>query len=312
MDVEHVPTTLVTGHLGAGKTTAIIQLMARRPEGERWAVLVNEFGKVGIDGALMEGEDYAVRQIPGGCVCCSAGPQLQIHLVRLLREQRPDRLIIEPTGLAMPGAIVDMLRRPGMRDAVSPRAVISLIDIRRATDERLTELDAFHAQTDAADVLVGTHADVATNEQLEAFRTWAASLWPPKLAVLEIADGALDPSWLDVDPTEREAEPRPHHHLHVDSLGWRYEVSAVFDRAKLVAALQALCHDHPAFPAGVMRLKAVFRTNRGWLLVQGTDMELKFRPFQHRRDSVIEWLVPEHPAADETSVRAVLEAARIR
>ena len=117
--IQAVPTTIVTGFLGVGKTTAILDLLARRPAGARWAVLVNEFGQVGLDGAILPSEGgVVVREIAGGCVCCTAGPQLGVAINRLLREHRPDRLILEPTGLASPASILDLLRGPSYRTAV--------------------------------------------------------------------------------------------------------------------------------------------------------------------------------------------------
>ncbi|HEX4870608.1 MAG TPA: GTP-binding protein, partial [Moraxellaceae bacterium] len=69
--IRAVPLNLVTGFLGAGKTTSIRHLLATRAGGERWAVLVNEFGKVGIDQAVLGGEGIAIKEVPGGCLCCA-------------------------------------------------------------------------------------------------------------------------------------------------------------------------------------------------------------------------------------------------
>ncbi len=99
-----VPTNIITGFLGVGKTSAILNLMANKPENERWAVLVNEFGEIGVDGSLVQGQQSEeqqvfIREVPGGCMCCAAGLPMQIALNQLLNEAKPDRLLIEPTGL---------------------------------------------------------------------------------------------------------------------------------------------------------------------------------------------------------------------
>jgi len=79
-----ISTTLITGFLGVGKTTAIRHLLANKPAGQRWAVLVNEFGEIGIDGAVLSDESgVTVREIAGGCICCSQGPTLRVALTRL-------------------------------------------------------------------------------------------------------------------------------------------------------------------------------------------------------------------------------------
>src|ERR1700761_164144 len=97
-----IPTNLITGFLGVGKTTAIRHLIDQKPVGERWAVLVNEFGEVGIDGAIIEsagGTDVAVSEIAGGCFCCSSEAPIEFSLMELIRQTSPNRVLIEPTGL---------------------------------------------------------------------------------------------------------------------------------------------------------------------------------------------------------------------
>src|SRR5439155_17823698 len=76
-----IPTNLITGFLGVGKTTAVIDLLKGKERGSRWAVLVNEYGDVSIDGALIEGESpdgVSVREVGGGCVCCASAPYLPV------------------------------------------------------------------------------------------------------------------------------------------------------------------------------------------------------------------------------------------
>lgn len=76
--IKAVPTNIITGFLGVGKTTAILHLLKSKPANERWAILVNEFGEIGIDGELIAGEqksqtDVYIREVPGGCMCCVSG-----------------------------------------------------------------------------------------------------------------------------------------------------------------------------------------------------------------------------------------------
>lgn len=95
-------TNLITGFLGSGKTTSILHLLAHKDPAEKWAVLVNEFGEVGIDGALLADSGALLKEIPGGCMCCVNGLPMQVGLNTLLRQGKPDRLLIEPTGLGHP------------------------------------------------------------------------------------------------------------------------------------------------------------------------------------------------------------------
>ena len=89
--IQSVPTNVITGFLGVGKTTAILHLLANKPADERWAVLVNEFGEIGVDGALMEQQDEGVfiSEVPGGCMCCTSGLPMQIALNMLLTRSNP-------------------------------------------------------------------------------------------------------------------------------------------------------------------------------------------------------------------------------
>ena len=117
---QNIPCTLVTGFLGAGKTTVINQLLATKPHDERWALLINEFGRIGIDGALLassqdndlEQKNIAIREVSGGCICCTSQLPLQIAISRLLSEHHPQRLLIEPTGLAHPRELILQLSAP--------------------------------------------------------------------------------------------------------------------------------------------------------------------------------------------------------
>jgi G3E family GTPase len=168
-----VPCTVITGSLGVGKTTSILHLVGNRPDPGRWAVLVNEAGEVGVDGPILGESGLFVKEIAGGCVCCSAGLELQVALVRLLREVRPDRLVIEPTGLAHPAAVLDALRRPGVREATQVQATITLVDPRHLADPRRTGSATWQDQIAVADVLVANKVDVCTEAQVQAFWEFA-------------------------------------------------------------------------------------------------------------------------------------------
>ena len=111
INTSPVPTNIITGFLGTGKTSTILQLLKSKPEHERWAILVNEFGEIGVDGSLFWGkhqEDSGVyiREVPGGCMCCASGFPVQVALNQLLTRAKPDRLLIEPTGLGHPVALL--------------------------------------------------------------------------------------------------------------------------------------------------------------------------------------------------------------
>ncbi len=146
-------TNLITGFLGSGKTTSILHLLANKDPAEKWAVLVNEFGEVGIDGALLSSSGAMIKEIPGGCMCCVNGLPMQVGLNTLLRQGKPDRLLIEPTGLGHPKQILDLLTAPVYEPWIDLRATLCLLDPRQLLDEKAVANENFRDQLAAADVL---------------------------------------------------------------------------------------------------------------------------------------------------------------
>jgi len=210
-----VPTNILTGFLGVGKTTAIQHLLRSKPEGETWAVLVNEFGEVGIDGALLRDGGARVREVPGGCICCVAGLPMTVALNQLLGRERPDRLLIEPTGLGHPAQIIATLTGTFYEYILDLRATLTLVDPRKLADRRYTENDNFRDQIWAADLLVGNKSDLTEAgdwQRLEQqLALWEGEGMPAKAALKSVTQGAIDPEWLDLPRSDRPTA-KPHHH----------------------------------------------------------------------------------------------------
>ncbi len=182
--IQNIPCTLVTGFLGAGKTTVINQLLATKPADVRWALLINEFGHIGIDGTILKDRGHgveeqstiAIREVSGGCICCTSQLPLQIALTRLLSEHRLWRLIIEPTGLAHPHELVKQLSAPHWQTSLSMQAVITVLSGLQWQQEKYRSHDGFQAHVQAADVVV-----INRYEQLDAalqqdLLTWIGAL----------------------------------------------------------------------------------------------------------------------------------------
>lgn len=177
MLIQNIPCTLVTGFLGAGKTTLINQLLATKPHDERWALLINEFGRIGIDGSLIAGEPMlnngiAIREVNGGCICCTSQLPLQIAISRLLSEHHPQRLLIEPTGLAHPRELIRQLSEPHWQTALNMQAVITVLSAVQWQQDKYRTHEGYQAHVRAADILiVNRHAELSTNDR-QALKSW--------------------------------------------------------------------------------------------------------------------------------------------
>lgn len=200
MNKQKVPVNLITGFLGVGKTTAIRRLLANKPAEQYWAVLVNEFGEVGIDGAAISSASAQLNvvEVPGGCICCTTSPMLRVSLTKLLRERRPDRLIIEPSGLGHPSGIIDVLRDPYLAAALDVRATITLVDPRQLNDTRYTSHEIWREQITLADVLIANKCDRADAAEVDHFLAMARGMYPPKLAVQTTSQGEFALGLLDL------------------------------------------------------------------------------------------------------------------
>jgi G3E family GTPase len=300
-----IATNVVTGFLGVGKTTAILDLLARRTEGERWAVLVNEYGEVGIDGALLEGQGVVVREVAGGCVCCATAPYLPVALHLLLTEAKPNRLIVETTGLGHPGKLVELLRR-SYSDRLDLRATITFVSPDDLLEPGMMENPVFREQIELADVLILNKLDRASPDTVATFQEWANRLEPPKLLVAATRSGRIERDWLDLGgsraglglavewPTEfraAESEPEPgrprRYASSVDprSCGWIFSSADRFDRERLLAILGHM--------PGIDRLKGVFLVADGGIAFNRVGEASTVAPTGYDRDSRLQILSRE-------------------
>ena len=215
--ISHVPTNIITGFLGVGKTSTILHLLAAKPKNQRWAVLVNEFGEIGVDGAMFEGrhkeeEGVFITEVPGGCMCCTAGVPMQIALNRLLLRSRPDRLLIEPTGLGHPREVLEVLSDEHNAKVLRIKNSITLVDARKLRDERYTTHSTFNQQIEIADIVVGNKSDLYREGDKENLERYVRSLNNTASAVEFTTHGNIDINLLD--EMSRHALPDGHSHAH--------------------------------------------------------------------------------------------------
>ncbi|MFA0569308.1 CobW family GTP-binding protein [Vibrio gallaecicus] len=278
-----VPTNIITGFLGVGKTTAILNLMANKPDNERWAVLVNEFGEIGVDGSLIQSNKNEeakvfIREVPGGCMCCAAGLPMQIALNQLLMEAKPDRLLIEPTGLGHPKEVLQVLSTEHYQKVLSLQKNITLVDARKLSDNLYTANETFNQQIAIADTVVGNKLDLYQEGDTEKLQAYVAAMGSPNSKIIFAEHGVISFSEFEGNTGIYMNPPHHHHHGHskplaseapmpesgvikainegegFKSVGWRFSADKVFDRAKLILLLVEL---------NVERMKAVFITDSG-------------------------------------------------
>lgn len=208
---------LITGFLGSGKTTAILDLLKQVPKHEKWAVLVNEFGEVGVDGAILEASGAVVREVPGGCLCCVSGLPFQMGLNMLLAKEKPDVLLIEPTGLGHPRKVLTTLQSEHYRDVLSAGANVCLVDPRQLSDPRYTDDDTFHDQISLADILIANKCDLCSTEDLQQFENLVAASRPQKIAAERTEFGHIDIELLLLPPDPNRLRLKDHGHHHHES-----------------------------------------------------------------------------------------------
>ena len=283
LPLRAVPTNIITGFLGVGKTSAILHLLASKPADERWAVLVNEFGEIGVDGSLLAGQQSEqqqvyIREVPGGCMCCAAGLPMQIALNQLLSRAKPHRLLIEPTGLGHPIEVLEVLSADYNRDVLQIEKIITLVDARKLADQRYTNHDTFNQQIAIADVVVGNKQDLYQAEDQTRLTDYVSATAMPDTPVAFTEQGKIDLTLL-AGPTRNTAETHQHHHSAepaigpsdtpipatgfikaenegegFQSVGWRFAPDKTFHRASLYSFLCGLVAE---------RMKAVFITDEG-------------------------------------------------
>jgi G3E family GTPase len=216
-----IPVNIVTGFLGVGKTTAIRHLLLNKPKEERWSVLVNEFGEIGIDGALLQDTNAQIREVPGGCICCVADLPMKIALNMLITKTNPDRILIEPTGLGHPADIINSLTGENYREILDLRATVTLIDSRKLQDSRYTENEIFQDQIAVADVLIANKNDLADDNHRQDFQQLLQTANPAKQSWAYTTQGQIDPDLLNL---QRQEANLHHPDLHRNNLNPKREI----------------------------------------------------------------------------------------
>ena len=170
---------ILGGFLGSGKTTLLMKIASEYTKrGLKTALVVNESGSIGVDGATLKAEGYDAVELPDGCICCSLSGSLQAALKSIKKDIDPDIIIIEPTGLALPHKVKDLVR-VSMIDE-DETFIIGVADIQRFEDLIKKKEQFFKMQMSKADFILVNKMDLAKPGQLEEITGWLKKEYPDK------------------------------------------------------------------------------------------------------------------------------------
>lgn len=288
---------LFSGFLGVGKTTALKSLIAKKNPNEKWVILVNEFGEIGIDGAVLSNNGIPVAEIAGGCLCCAAGAQLTDTLQRLLRDTQPNRILIEASGLAHAAGVIDELSAKPLHNTLDIGAVFTLVDPRQFINPDYARQALYRDQVSVADVLVASKTDLCDPAILAEFRHRAAQLFPSKAKIVETVNAQLDINWLDTPVTTKSRyrlKALPESATPFQSQGFTFPANQQFDGEKLTQFFDNL----PKLTKGLVRAKGVFQVLGTWVWLNWVDNQWGATQIAWRRDSRFE-LIAEAFDVDE-------------
>ena len=324
-----VPTHIISGFLGAGKTTLLQYLLTQKPEHETWAVLMNEFGQIGVDQQLITQQSgYAVKELLGGCLCCSSQLPMQIALSRLLSESKPDRLFIEPTGLGHPAQLLEQLTEPHWHSSLDMRALVVVVDGSRLHDKPWVQQHLYTDQLKAAQVVVISHKDGMNDDDQQAYIQLKQEYQTYVQSWIEVENGQVPLLQLDLPlvPVQRKVQPLlrqqmtqqnesetqeikqlPYHYVETAQgytvAGWKLPKRWQF---KFYDVLDLLCTQQDW-----IRIKAIFYTDQGWKSFNFNPEQFNYKSTEESIDNRIEVIIQNSVQHDWLLFETQLLACRV-
>ncbi len=275
--MQPIPALILSGYLGAGKTTLVSHLLAEaQQQGIKLAIISNEFGDTGIDRALVDAGEEGFVELDGGCVCCRLSDALGETVEGIIHAAKPDRLVLECSGVALPGDVQVQFWRPPVDDLVSDEVVVVVVDADRFVGTPDGELDdTFLEQIEAADLLLLNKIDLVTAAQADACEARLGELTGGQ-PVIRCTHAKVDPALLfPPDPeglrrARRDGSAQPQPHTHERFTTHELAFPGIVDGAEVLAQVAA---QH------AIRAKGFVRTADGVAVLQGVGQRIELTPF---------------------------------
>jgi G3E family GTPase len=240
---------IIGGFLGSGKTTLLVQLLEKEKQaGRKVAVLMNEIGSMSIDSSLL-GEDTAVRDMLNGCICCTIKDEIEVELLTLYKEHRPDVIYIETTGAAHPMEVLDACTSPVIAMQINLKGIITLVDCACWMERNRLPIAHRKLMEDQArwsDVVALTKTDLVSIEALIGIKEEIRSL-NEKVVLREMVFGKMNGEiTFGGGSSDSGGGHHAHHHLNVRTMA--YEFTNHVPRAEFIKWVEGL-------PDSVLRVK---------------------------------------------------------
>lgn len=303
--------SIITGFLGVGKTTFIKNLLSLRPANEKWAVIVNEFGQVGVDALLLEDKSVVIKQIPGGCACCAAQLPFQLALNQLLKTDKPNRILIEPSGLGHAKEIANILQQSQYDHWLTLNSVVTLVDPMQFQQKKYREHEIYQQQLHAADALYLNKIQHADAQSIQAVEDYAVhQSISAQLAFSEFDQTVIN--WMDgckKAPSSgtvfRYQAKRTNTDQETSTLDF-YQASVVTDDTQY--NLSVLLKQLRQFD--FQRVKAVLNTDKGVVAINGVPGDIQYSTYDHIAQTFLIEAI-DHHTVDEHDLRTLLTNAQL-
>jgi G3E family GTPase len=314
------PVYTISGFLGAGKTTFLNRLLSQLPQDIDAAIIVNELGEIAIDGQIIEKENYLLKEITVGCICCTLKAKLVDALIEIIDDHRPDFVLIETTGVARPKQITSEFDLKRLAEKVESTKVVSFLDA-SVYSKVGHKIPIINYQIEEADVVILNKVDLLDQENLAVIRDQLNAFTGGNKQVYETRFSEID--WREVFPEmktrpekEKETPQRktpesisgddpPYElvqlHEHIDSTADFATISVRADRLVPTDVIETFINTHGE---KIIRAKGLLKTDRGDKLLQFSSSGLEMKDIANSVDhgQLVMIVKPEDRAEVERSL----------